>query len=84
MCQALRELMDDVVKEEVNDAERRGEARGIKIGEARAATTIGDILCRLSSGEDEESIRSSGVNNEVLAIARSIFQRQMTYLHTTL
>ena len=81
MCQALRELLDDQIQEEVNDAEARGIEIGEARGEARAATTIGDILCRLSSGEDEETIRSSGVNNEVLAIARNVFQRQMNWLH---
>ncbi len=66
MCQALRELLDDEIQEEVNDAECRGEARGIKIGEARTAKNFVDIIRRLRSGEDEESIRRSGVDEAIL------------------
>ena len=69
MCQAMRELMGD----EIKLGEARGEARGIKIGEARGeartAKTFVDIIRRLRSGEDEESIRQSGVNEEFLKMA---------------
>lgn len=41
-------------------------ARGIKLGEARAVKEFKDIVRRVKSGEDAESIRQSGVNEELL------------------
>ena len=65
-------------------AEQRGEARGIKLGEARGvklgeergAKTVIDLIRRLLNGEDESTIRKSGVNDELLKMAVGVLQGQ--------
>lgn len=46
-------------------AEQRGEARGVKC----SVKTVIDLIRRLLNGEDEPSIRKSGVNDELLKMA---------------
>ncbi len=53
-----------------------GEARGIKLGEERGAKTMIDLIRRLLNGEDESSIRKSGVNDELLKMAAGVLQKQ--------
>ena len=57
MCQAMRELFKDEFDEE--------KKCGIKMG----AKILNDIIQRLRSGEDAESIRRSGVDEELLEMA---------------
>ncbi len=64
MCQALRELMADEIHEELYKAEERG------------AKSLGDIIRRLLHGEDENTIRKSGVNEELLKMAVAVLQKQ--------
>ena len=49
-------------------AEQRGEARGAK--------TVIDLIRRLLNGEDEPSIRKSGVNDELLKMAVGAVAKQ--------
>ena len=49
-------------------AEQRGEARGAK--------TVIDLIRRLLNGEDEFTIRKSGVNDELLKMAVGVLQKQ--------
>ena len=49
-------------------AEQRGEERGAK--------TVIDLIRRLLNGEDESSIRKSGVNDELLKMAVGVLQKQ--------
>ena len=49
-------------------AEQRGEARGAK--------TVIDLIRRLLNGEDESTIRKSGVNDELLKMAVGVLQKQ--------
>ena len=65
MCDALRELMQDELDGEKELGIKIGEARGIKLG----AKILNDIIQRLRNGEEEESIRRSGVDEELLEMA---------------
>lgn len=49
-------------------AEQRGEARGAK--------TVIDLIRRLLNGEDEFTIRKSGVNDELLKMAVGVLQKR--------
>ena len=49
-------------------AEQRGEERG--------ARTMIDLIRRLLNGEDESSIRKSGVNDELLKMAVGVLQKR--------
>lgn len=72
MCQALRELMEPEIREELAKAREVAISEGLKQGIKQGTALLAATVQRLRSGESEAALLQSGVDREVILLARSI------------